>query len=192
MDTRSMLDSMFAGLSTQQMLDMGMSAEDLNIAKSLQEMRNKALGSRKDSQGLSRTSKSSPGRQTSPSVRSFTGSPMRNVNKIMNDVEEDKPVNISKPTSYRFYDPSPDGSFLSMDEYSGSRRKAIPSTCVKSIRYYPSKSRCEVVFVGGTKSYTFKVPPESFEEFLEATSKGRHVNWVLKKYFRAPESMWKS
>lgn len=165
----------FQGFNNQQLQDLGFSTEDMNIVRAMQ-------------QGLSRPSNNSVKR--GPEV--FQGSPTRKIRNIMDDVDQDRPITIDDPTSYRFYKKAEDGQEydVSLNEYSGSHKKAIASTCVKSVRYDPKSGKCWLKFVGGEKEYLFLVPKDQFADFLEATSKGRHTNYVLKKYCRAPESMW--
>lgn len=118
----------------------------------------------------------------------FKGSPSRELGGIFDVVEQNRPVKVEHPTSYRFYTRGVDGYVdrESLDEYTGAQKKGIASTCVKSVRYNPSTQACFITFAGGSKEYEFRVPPEEFEAFMEATSKGRHTNYVLKNYYTIP------
>lgn len=118
------------------------------------------------------------------------------LNKIKKDVKKDNTVLVYNPLSQRTFFRNPEtGSFVGGkveigDEKTSDKEQvlSVVSTAIQSIKYDPKKQRAYVVFKDGDgKEYTYKVTPEEFDDFLNASSKGRHVakEWNHNKHFRA-------
>lgn len=113
-----------------------------------------------------------------------------NESQIFNRVAKGKKLEITDPTSQRYYYRGDDGTFGG--QYGGTHRAGTienlgygrgvgrPSTAVKSIEYNPQTGICSIVFVGGTKSYDYSMNQSQFDEFVNSSSKGRYVNYVMK------------
>lgn len=65
----------------------------------------------------------------------------------------------------------------------------LPSTAVLSARFEEDEDKIFVTFVGGNE-YVFRGNRKDWLDFMNSGSKGRFVNYVLKKYNRAPRSWW--
>lgn len=66
----------------------------------------------------------------------------------------------------------------------------VPSSAVDSVRYDPKSHRMWLRYTSGPKEYVFKVNPSEFRQFMNAGSKGRYTQNVLRKRNRAPRSWW--
>ena len=62
-------------------------------------------------------------------------------------------------------------------------RTPVSSSNVASVGYDPDTETLEVGFVKGTVYQYSSVPPEVFEEFMQAASKGIYLNNVIKVRF---------
>lgn len=85
------------------------------------------------------------------------------------------------------------------DNYAEKRAKQIknkdpvevqlPSTAVSNASFYEDEGKIFVTFVGG-REYVFRGNRKDWLDFMNSGSKGRWVNYILKKYNRAPRSWW--
>lgn len=109
--------------------------------------------------------------------------------QIMKRVFKGKTITV-KPSSARYYSKGDEGTYrsgsVSIDNDGTRRRAEKPSTAIKSVKYDPKTQICSVVFVGGSKSYDYKMTPGEFESFMNADSKGRYVTQVMKYQNRLP------
>ena len=86
------------------------------------------------------------------------------------------------------------------DKYAKKRAKQIknkepvevqlPSTAVSNARFNEDEGKIFVTFVGGGKEYVFKGNKKDWLDFMNSGSKGRFVNYILKKYNQAPRSWY--
>ena len=65
----------------------------------------------------------------------------------------------------------------------------LPSTAIANARFDEDEGKIFVTFVGGNE-YVFRGNRKDWLDFMNSGSKGRFVNYVLKKYNRAPQSWW--
>ena len=57
------------------------------------------------------------------------------------------------------------------------------STAIKSVSFNPDKNEADIVYNGvGNKSYKFPMTPEEFEDFKDASSKGKWVYYTARRY----------
>ena len=66
----------------------------------------------------------------------------------------------------------------------------LPSTAIANARFNEDESKIFVTFVGGGKEYVFKGNKKDWLDFMNSGSKGRWVNYILKKYNQAPKSWY--
>lgn len=66
----------------------------------------------------------------------------------------------------------------------------LPSTAVSNARFNEDEGKIFVTFVGGGKEYVFKGNKKDWLDFMNSGSKGRWVNYILKKYNQAPRSWY--
>jgi hypothetical protein len=66
----------------------------------------------------------------------------------------------------------------------------LPSTAIADARFNENEGKIYVTFVGGGKEYVFSGDRKTWLDFMNAGSKGRFLNYILKKYNRAPRSWW--
>jgi hypothetical protein len=59
----------------------------------------------------------------------------------------------------------------------------MPSTSIAEARYDPASQVLFIRFVGGGMYAYLDVPPQTFEAYRAASSKGRFVNAVIKPNF---------
>lgn len=108
-----------------------------------------------------------------------------NKKKISKDLRKDKDLTINRLISKRFVTTDDDGkkgSGLSLDEYSGDTEVEIPSTAIADVKYDPKSKVCHVKYVGGDKWYRFvNMTPQQFKSFMNASSKGRYVQRIMRK-----------
>ena len=86
------------------------------------------------------------------------------------------------------------------DKYAKKRAKQIknkepvevqlPSTAVSNARFDEDAGKIFVTFVGGGKEYVFRGNRKDWLNFINSGSKGRWVNYILKKYNQAPKSWY--
>lgn len=109
--------------------------------------------------------------------------------KINKRLRKDKDVLINRLISKRYYGKGSDGHYSdddathnSLDEYSGETEVEIPSTAIADVKYDPKTQVCHVRYVNGNKWYRFiNMSPKQFESFMNASSKGRYVQYVMRK-----------
>jgi hypothetical protein len=108
--------------------------------------------------------------------------------KISRDLRKDKNVTISNLTSKRWLSRgsnghySDDDSKMTLNEYEGEQEVEIPSTAIADVKYDPSTRVCHVKYRGGNKWYRFiNMSPQQFKAFMNASSKGRYVQFVMRK-----------
>ena len=66
----------------------------------------------------------------------------------------------------------------------------LPSTAIANARFNEDEGKIFVTFVGGGKEYVFKGNKKDWLDFMNSGSKGRWVNYILKKYNQAPKSWY--
>ena len=86
------------------------------------------------------------------------------------------------------------------DKYAKKRAKQIknkepvevqlPSTAIESARFDEDKGAIYITYVGGGKEYVFKGDRNDWLQFMNAGSKGRFVQNVMRKYNQAPKSWY--
>lgn len=76
----------------------------------------------------------------------------------------------------------------SVDE--DTRVVQVPSSAVDSVRYDPKSHHMWLRYTSSPKEYVFRVNPQEFRQFMNAGSKGRYTQQVLRKRNRAPRSWW--
>lgn len=62
--------------------------------------------------------------------------------------------------------------------------RAVRSSSIAAAGYDPGSRTLRIRFVGGAVYDYLHVPPQIFRDLLDASSKGRFVNWQVKPYFR--------
>lgn len=113
--------------------------------------------------------------------------------KIDKQLGKGKEINVGLMNSKRYYGKGSNDSFLdndatvgSLDEYDGETEVDIPSTAIAEVKYDPKTRVCNVLYVGGKKWYRFEnMSPQQFKSFMNASSKGRYVNNVMRVKNRA-------
>ena len=119
--------------------------------------------------------------------------------KIENKLKKGKEINVGLINSKRYYGKGSDGHFIdddatvnSLDEYDGEAEADVKSTAVQEVRYVPNSQDpgegvCWVRFVGGKgKWYRYEhMSPQQFKSFMNASSKGRYLNKVMRVKNRA-------
>lgn len=108
--------------------------------------------------------------------------------KISRNLRKDKNVTIGNLTSKRWLSRgsnghySDDDSKMSLNEYEGEQEVEMPSTAIADVKYDPSTRVCHVKYRGGNKWYRFiNMSPQQFKAFMNASSKGRYVQFVMRK-----------
>lgn len=109
--------------------------------------------------------------------------------KIDKKLGKDKDLLIGTLISKRYYGKGSDGHYTdkdaihnSLDEYSGETEVEIPSTAIKDVRYNPKTRVCYVKYTSGNKWYRFiNMSPQQFKAFMDSSSKGRYVQFVMRK-----------
>ena len=86
------------------------------------------------------------------------------------------------------------------DKYAKKRAKQIknkepvevqlPSTAVSNARFDEDKGAIYITYVGGGKEYVFKGDRNDWLQFMNAGSKGRHTQNVLRVKNQAPKSWY--
>lgn len=66
----------------------------------------------------------------------------------------------------------------------------LPSTAIANARFDEDEGKIFVTFVGGDKEYVFTGDRKTWLNFMNAGSKGRYVQYVMKVMNQAPESWW--
>ena len=67
----------------------------------------------------------------------------------------------------------------------------LPSTAIKSARFDEDKGAIYVTYVGGDKEYVFQGDKKDWLNFMNSGSKGRHTQYILRKYNQAPKSWYR-
>lgn len=124
------------------------------------------------------------------SVKLVKSDDTKKLNKKLNKGKE---VKVNKVISSRYYNQGSNGSFLdddatvaSLDDSGNKVEAQIPSTAVDEVKYDPKTKVCEVKFVGGKKWYKYEnMSEQQFKTFMNASSKGRYVNNVMRVQNRA-------
>lgn len=108
--------------------------------------------------------------------------------KISRDLRKDKNVTIGNLTSKRWLSRGSDGHYsdddskMTLNEYEGEQEVEIPSTAIADVKYDPNTRVCHVKYRGGNKWYRFiNMSPQQFKAFMNASSKGRYVQFVMRK-----------
>lgn len=66
----------------------------------------------------------------------------------------------------------------------------VPSTAIESARFDEEKGAIYIKYVGGDKEYVFRGDRKTWLDFMNSGSKGQWVQYIMKKYNRAPQSWW--
>jgi len=108
--------------------------------------------------------------------------------KIKRSLRKDKNITIDHLTSKRWLSRgssghySDDDSKMTLNEYEGEQEVEIPSTAIADVKYDPKTRVCHVRYRGGSKWYRFiNMSPQQFKAFMNASSKGRYVQFVMRK-----------
>ena len=135
------------------------------------------------------------------------------IKKQEKSIDKNKTVEVAKLISKRILSRNADsyiGGKLTIDnkpftaedrdKYAKNRAKQIknkepvevqlPSTAVSNARFNEDEGKIFVTFVGGGKEYVFKGNKKDWLDFMNSGSKGRWVNYILKKYNQAPKSWY--
>ena len=137
------------------------------------------------------------------------------INKQEKALDKNKTVEVAKLISKRILSRNADtdsyiGGKLTIDnkpftaedrdKYAKKRAKQIknkepvevqlPSTAVSNARFDEDAGKIFVTFVGGGKEYVFKGDRNDWLQFMNAGSKGRHTQNVLRVKNQAPKSWY--
>ena len=66
----------------------------------------------------------------------------------------------------------------------------LPSTAIANARFDEDKGAIYITYVGGGKEYVFKGNKKTWLNFMNAGSKGRYVQYVMKVMNQAPRGWW--
>ena len=118
--------------------------------------------------------------------------------EILNKINQGKTVDISRPTSQRTFTKGEQGrnykgQFTKRQYTEGdveigdttslhpntdyARVAGRPSSAIQSLKYNPNTEIATVKFTNGHHTYDYNVPPSEIENFVNADSKGRYVNY---------------
>lgn len=67
----------------------------------------------------------------------------------------------------------------------------LPSTAIKDARFEEDEGKIYITYVGGDKEYVFKGDRKDWLNFMNSGSKGRHVQYIMRKYNQAPKSWYR-
>lgn len=67
----------------------------------------------------------------------------------------------------------------------------LPSTAIKDARFEEDEGKIYITYVGGDKEYVFKGNRRDWLNFMNSGSKGRHVQYIMRKYNQAPKSWYR-
>ena len=135
---------------------------------------------------------------------------LKKQNKLL---DKNKTVEVAKLISKRILNPN-NGSYIGSkleiddkrfdeedrDNYAKKRAKQIknkepvevqlPSTAIANARFDEDAGKIFVTFVGGDKEYVFTGNRKTWLNFMNAGSKGRYVQYVMKVMNQAPRGWW--
>ena len=135
---------------------------------------------------------------------------LKKQNKLL---DKNKTVEVGKLISKRILNPN-NGSYIGSkleiddkrfdeedrDNYAKKRAKQIknkepvevqlPSTAIANARFDEDAGKIFVTFVGGDKEYVFTGNRKTWLNFMNAGSKGRYVQYVMKVMNQAPRGWW--
>ena len=135
---------------------------------------------------------------------------LKKQNKLL---DKNKTVEVAKLISKRILNPN-NGSYIGSkleiddkrfdeedrDNYAKKRAKQIknkepvevqlPSTAIANARFDEDAGKIFVTFVGGDKEYVFTGNRKTWLNFMNAGSKGRYVQYVMKVMNQAPSSWY--
>lgn len=119
-----------------------------------------------------------------------------NVEDINKRLDRNKPVSIHAPTSYRTVRKDPGSTYNETNdvkiteegdwEKDDSVVEGVASSAIADVKYDPENEIASVRYVNGDKYYDFSVNPKEMKDFVDAYSKGRHVQHIWKEYNRMP------
>ena len=66
----------------------------------------------------------------------------------------------------------------------------LPSTAIANARFDEDKGAIYITYVGGDKEYVFTGNKKDWLNFMNAGSKGRYVQYVMKVMNQAPRGWW--
>ena len=66
----------------------------------------------------------------------------------------------------------------------------LPSTAIANARFDEDENKIFITYVGGDKEYVFKGNKKDWLQFINAGSKGRYVQYVMKVMNQAPRSWY--
>ena len=66
----------------------------------------------------------------------------------------------------------------------------LPSTAIANARFDEDENKIFITYVGGDKEYVFKGNRKDWLNFMNAGSKGRYVQYVMKVMNQAPRGWW--
>ncbi|HST36372.1 MAG TPA: KTSC domain-containing protein [Allosphingosinicella sp.] len=64
----------------------------------------------------------------------------------------------------------------------------MPSSVIQSHHYDPEREELSITFTTGRSYVYFHVPPEAYEDFRDAFSKGRHFNAKIRDSYDFAEA----
>lgn len=113
--------------------------------------------------------------------------------QIRRDLESKKKFHMENPQSERYQINRSNTLYddVALAEKDAANRNTdakvknaqVASTAIKSFDYDPKKEDLDIQFAGGSKKYRFPdVPSEVVSEWMEAPSKGKFYNAVIKQY----------
>jgi len=70
---------------------------------------------------------------------------------------------------------------VSLNEYDGENEEKIPSTAIRKVKYNKDTHECWVQYITSNKWYKFiKMSMQQFMSFMNASSKGRYVQKIMR------------
>ena len=136
---------------------------------------------------------------------------LKKQNKLL---DKNKTVSIGTLISKRLLSPNNEGHYVGgeleiddkpftkedRDNYAKKRSEQIknkepvevqlPSTAIANARFDEDKGAIYITYVGGDKEYVFQGDKNDWLQFMNAGSKGRHTQYVLRVKNQAPRSWW--
>ncbi len=101
-------------------------------------------------------------------------------------VDKGKKVTINDVKSSRYQQKGSDNYYGPTDTslpYENMKEQSVSSSAVDKVSYNPKTNDLTIKFRNNNKNYVYPdVPQEVFTEFMDAPSKGRYVNQVIKGY----------